>query len=170
MTTIVGVETKNGFIIAADSQTTEGERAYISKDIKKITEVGDYVMAGAGLSRFCDVITYGWEPPVYDGTELYRFMVNKFIPSMRKAHEETGYTPKEDDGAVFIVGLENKLFYVCEDYSVLRTDTKTYGIGTGANWAVGALLAGATIPQAMKIAIKLDINSGAPIQIVKRGE
>jgi ATP-dependent protease HslVU (ClpYQ) peptidase subunit len=170
MTTIVGVEHRKGFTLAADSQTTEGERAYISKDIKKITEIGDYVIAGAGVSRFCDIITYGWEPPVYDGTDLYKFMVNKFIPSMRKTHEETGYTLKDDEGAVFIVGLNNKLFYVCEDYSVLRTNTKTYGIGTGANWAVGALLAGATIPQAMKIAIKLDINSGGPIQVVKRGE
>lgn len=170
MTTIVGIEHRKGFTLAADSQTTEGERAYISKDIKKITEIGDYVIAGAGVSRFCDIITYGWEPPVYDGTDLYKFMINKFIPSMRKAHEETGYTLKDDEGAVFIVGLKNKLFYVCEDYSVLRTNTKTYGIGTGANWAVGALLAGATIPQAMNIAIKLDINSGGPIQVVKRGE
>lgn len=170
MTTIVGVEHKNGFTLAADSQTTEGERAYISTDIKKITEIGSYVIAGAGVSRLCDIITYGWEPPVYDGTDIYKFMVCKFVPSMRKAHEESGYTPKEDEGAVFIVGLNNKLFYVCEDYSVLRTNTKTYGIGTGANWAIGAILAGATVQQAMKIAIKLDINSGSPIQIVKRGE
>lgn len=170
MTTIVGVQHRKGFTLAADSQTTEGERAYISRDIKKITEIGDYVIAGAGVSRFCDIITYGWEPPAYDGTDLYKFMVSKFVPAMRRAHEETGYVLKDDEGAVFIVGLKNKLFYVCEDYSVLRTNTNTYSIGTGGNWATGALLAGATIEEAMKIAIKLDINSGAPIQIVRRGE
>lgn len=170
MTTIVGVEHPNGFTLAADSQTTEGERPYISKDIKKITEIGEYVIAGSGISRYCDIITYGWKPPVYDGTEMYTFMVNKFVPAMRKAHEETGYTLKEDESFAFIVGLKNKLFYICEDYTVLRTDTNLYGIGTGANWAMGAIMAGATIPQAMKIAIKLDINSGGKIQIVKRGE
>jgi ATP-dependent protease HslVU (ClpYQ) peptidase subunit len=170
MTTIVGVETKTGFTIAADSQTTEGERPYISKDVPKIVEVGDYVICGAGTSRYCDIITYGWEPPAYDGTNLYKFMVCKFIPSMRKAHEETGYVLKEDEGAVFLVGLENKLFYICEDYSVLRSDSKMYSIGTGGNWALGALFAGATVEEAMKIAIKLDINSGGKIQIIRRGE
>lgn len=170
MTTIVGIETKNGFIIAADSQTTEGERPYISRDVPKIVEVGDYVISGAGTSRYCDIITYGWEPPTYDDTNLYKFMVSKFIPSMRKAHEETGYTLKEDEGAVFLVGLENKLFYICEDYSVLRTDSKMYSIGSGGNWALGALYAGATVEEAMKIAIKLDINSGGKIQIIRRGE
>jgi ATP-dependent protease HslVU (ClpYQ) peptidase subunit len=171
MTTIVGVETKKGFILAADSQTTEGERAYISKEVPKIVEVGEYVICGAGTSRYCDIVTYGWEPPTYDGTNLYKFMVSKFIPAMRKIHEETGYVLKDDDdGAIFLVGLENKLFYICEDYSVLRTDTKMYAMGTGGNWALGALHAGATVEEAMKIAIKLDINSGGKIQIIRRGE
>jgi ATP-dependent protease HslVU (ClpYQ) peptidase subunit len=45
-----------------------------------------------------------------------------------------------------------------------------YAMGTGGNWALGALHAGATIEEAMKIAIKLDINSGGKIQIIRRGE
>lgn len=170
MTTIVGVETKKGFILAADSQTTEGERAYISKEIPKIVEVGEYVLTGAGTSRYCDIVTYGWEPPVYDGTNLYKFMILKFIPAMRKIHEETGYLLKEGEGATFLVGLKNKLFYICEDYSVLRTNSKIYAMGTGGNWAVGALCAGASIEEAMKIAIKFDINSGGKVQIIRRGE
>lgn len=166
MTTIVGVETKNGFTIAADSQTTEGERAWISKDTKKITEVGEYVIAGAGVSNLCDVALYGWQPPEYDGTDLYTFMVSVFIPALRGLHTDV---PKETDGASFLVGINSKLFYIGEDYAVLRTNTGLYGIGSGANWAIGAISAGATIKEAMKIAVKLDINSSAPIQIVKRG-
>jgi ATP-dependent protease HslVU (ClpYQ) peptidase subunit len=45
-----------------------------------------------------------------------------------------------------------------------------YSIGTGGNWALGALFAGATVEEAMKIAIKLDINSGGKVQIIRRGE
>jgi ATP-dependent protease HslVU (ClpYQ) peptidase subunit len=170
MTTVVGVQYKNGFVLAADSQITDGDRPFISPDVPKITEVNEYVLAGAGVSRYCDIILYGWKPPVYDGTDEYVFMVSKFIPEMRKAHEETGYTLKDDDSFQFIVGLNNSLFAITEDYSVIRTNTNVYGVGSGSLYAIGALFAGANIREAVKIAIKLDINSGGKIQIVRRGE
>lgn len=168
MTTIIGIQRRNGFTLAADS-ITNGDRSYEHKDITKITEIGEYVLAGAGVSRYCDIITYGWQPPVYDNTNEYTFMVSKFIPEMRKAHEETGYTLKDDDGFEFIVGLKNNLYYIAEDYSVLRTKTNIYGIGSGAAYAIGALSAGADIKQAIKIASKYDIHTGGRIQIIERG-
>lgn len=170
MTTIVAVQHKNGFVVAADSQITDGDRPFISKDVPKISKVGQYVIAGAGVSRYCDIIQFGWTPPVYDGSDEYTFLVSKFIPEMRKAHEETGYTLKDDDSFQFIVGLNNKLFYITNDYSVIRTNTGIYGVGSGSLYAIGALFAGANIKEAVQIAIKLDINSGGRIQIVKRGK
>lgn len=41
---------------------------------------------------------------------------------------------------------------------------KIYATGSGAQYAMGALLAGANARQAVKIAIKLDPNSGGPIR------
>lgn len=170
MTTIVGVQYPKGFVLAADSQVTDNDRPFISKDMPKITVVNEYVLAGAGISRYCDIILYGWTPPVYDNTDEYIFMVSKFIPAMRKMHEETGYTLKDEDSFQFLVGLNNKLFMITEDYSVIRTNTNVYGIGSGSLYAIGALFAGVNIRQAIAIAIKLDINSGGKIQIVKRGQ
>lgn len=169
MTTILGVQHENGFVIASDSQVTESDRPFYHSDVKKITEVDGYVIAGAGVSRFCDIIQYGWEPPEYDGSEPYKFMVSHFIPSMRLKHKETGYRLKPDESFKFIVGLENKLYYISEDYSVIRTNYGLYGIGSGAELAIGAYDAGASIEDALQIAIKHDINSGGDIQIVKRG-
>lgn len=169
MTTVVGVQYKNGFVLAADSQITDGDRPYISPDVPKIAQVGEYVIAGAGVSRYCDIVLYGWKPPVYDGTDEYTFMVSRFIPELRKIHEETGYTLKDEDSFQFVVGLNNKLYHITEDYSVIRTNTNVYGVGSGSPYAIGALFAGADIREAVKIAIKLDINSGGKIQIVKRG-
>lgn len=167
MTTILAVQRKNGFTIAADRQVTADERPYFHKDVKKITQVDGYTLAGAGVSRYCDIIQYGWQPPKYDGTDLYLFMVSQFIPALRKAHEETGYVLKDDDSFSFIVGLRGQLFYVAEDYSVLRSNKGIYGIGTGSSYAIGAYEAGASVEQALKIAIKHDINSGGGIQIVE---
>lgn len=168
MTTIIGIQRRDGFLLAADS-VTNSDRSYEHKDVKKITEVGDYVLAGAGVSRYCDIITYGWQPPIYDNSEPYTFMVSKFIPEMRKMHDETGYTLKDDDGFEFIVGLKNNLYYIAEDYSVLRTKTNVYGIGSGSAYAIGAIDAGADIIKAIKIASKYDIHTGGKIQIVERG-
>lgn len=169
MTTILGIQYEDGFVIAAESQVTESERPFYHTDVKKITEVGDYVIAGAGISRFCDIIQYGWEPPEYDGSDPYRFMVSQFIPSMRSKHKETGYRLKDGESFKFIVGLNRKLYYIADDYSVLRTQHGIYAIGSGSELAMGAYEAGASIETALEIAIKHDINSGGDIQIVRRG-
>lgn len=167
MTTILAVQRKNGFTVAADRQVTADERPYYHRDVNKITQVGDYVIAGAGVSRYCDIVQYGWQPPKYDGSELYTFMVSQFVPALRKIHEETGYTLKEDEVFKFIVGLRKQLFYIAEDYSVLRSNKNVYGIGTGAAYAIGAFEAGASVTDALRIAIKYDVNSGGGIQIVE---
>ena len=169
MTTIIAVQNSKGFVFAADAQVTEGDRAYMHPRMTKITEIGDYVMAGAGSSRCCDVVLFGWEPPIYDGTEHYKFMVSKFIPEMRKQHEDAGITLKEDEDFVFLVGFNGRVFHVAGNYAVLETNTGLYGIGTGAAYALGALAQGATIQEAMKVAKKFDINTGGRVQIVERG-
>lgn len=169
MTTILGVQSKNGFTIAADSQVTADDRAYIHNSMPKIVEVGDYVIAGAGNSRYCDVVLFGWEPPKYDGTAEYKFIVSTFIPELKKVHEGTGYTLKDDDTFSFLVGLNGRLFQVSEDYSVILTNTNVYGIGSGSSYAIGAYLATGSINTAMNIAKKLDINTGGKIQIIKKG-
>jgi ATP-dependent protease HslVU (ClpYQ) peptidase subunit len=169
MTTIIAVQNSKGFVFAADAQVTDTERPYVHKSMKKVVEVNGYVMAGAGNSRCCDVILFGWKPPVYDGTEPYTFMVSKFIPEMRKQHEDAGITLKEDEDFVFLVGFSGKVFHIAGNYAVLETNTGLYGIGTGAAYALGALAQGATIQEAIKVAKKFDINTGGRIQIVERG-
>lgn len=170
MTTILAIQYEEGFQIAADSFVTENERPYKHKKVGKITQNGEYIIAGAGNSRFCDSIQYAWTPPRYDGSDIYRFIVSVFIPAMRRQHEESGCVVDKDDVFKFIVGLDNTLFYIPEDYSVLMSDTGIYGAGTGAPYGIGALQAGATLKEAMKIAINNDINSGGNVQILKRGK
>jgi ATP-dependent protease HslVU (ClpYQ) peptidase subunit len=97
-------------------------------------------------------------------------MVSKVVPELKKAHDSTGVNLDKEDGFSFLIGLDNKIYYVAEDYSVLRTDTGIYAMGTGGELALGAYHTGATIRQAMRTAIKFDINSGGKIQIVKRGK
>ena len=61
--------------------------------------------------------------------------------------------------------MNGEVFQITNDFTLLRSSTGIYGIGSGADYAIGALMAGASVEDAIKIAIKLDINSGGSIQI-----
>jgi ATP-dependent protease HslVU (ClpYQ) peptidase subunit len=172
MTTILAVQHREGFIIGADSQTTELDRPYEHYNIRKIVTVGDYVVAGAGTSVFTDVFQAG-NSTIHisrgSGKLPYDRVVSEFIPELRRLHSECGYTAKDNDSFQFIVGLDNTLFYISNEYVVLQTNTGIYSAGSGGEIALGAYVAGATINKALKIASKFDVNTGGKIQIVKRG-
>lgn len=171
MTTILGVQHKHGFVIAADSQTTELDRPYEHPDTKKIVSIGDYVIAGAGTSILVDVFQGSVKTLLRNGgaESPYDRVVSEFVPELRRLHLECGYLPKDNDSFQFVVGLENQLFYISNEYAVLRTNTGLYCAGSGGEIALGAYVAGATLQRAMKIAAKFDVNTGGKTQIVKRG-
>jgi hypothetical protein len=170
VTTILGLQHRNGFTLAADSQTTSNDRAYLHPNLEKITKVGPLTIAGAGNARVCDVVQNTWTPPPFTKNDTpYKYMISKLIPSMRNAVEGSGYAPKEGDTFQFLIGVGGQLFEIAEDYTVLSTADRIYGIGSGAAYGIGAIAAGADIESAVKIAIKFDINSGGKIQIVKQG-
>lgn len=170
MTTILGIQHRNGFTLAADAQTTSGDRPYIHPDLAKIVKVGPLWIAGAGNARVCDVVLNTWTPPQYTKTDTpYKYMVSKMIPSMRSAIEASGFVAKEGDTFQFLIGVAGTLFEIADDYTVLATSDKVYAIGSGGPYALAAYLATTDLELAMKIALKLDINSGGKIQIVKQG-
>jgi ATP-dependent protease HslVU (ClpYQ) peptidase subunit len=172
MTTILGIEHKNGFVVAADSQTTDRERPFYHPDIKKIIEVGNYVIAGAGQSSLIDIYQGGYSP--VEMTEgftgnIYQFITSKFIPELRQLHVDSGYVAKKTNDFEFIVGYKNKLFYIASDYSVLKSKDGFYAVGSGYAYGLGALATGINIKQAIKIASRFDVNTGGAIQLVTRG-
>lgn len=173
MTTILGVQYDDGFVMVADSQVTDNERPFFHPDVKKIVQVGEYTIGGAGTSALVDVVQSEITLPKsseIDKIGFYKFLVGRISPAIRRLHEDSGYTPKESEGFEFIIGVRNQLFYMAGDYSIIRSNNGIYAIGTGAAYAVGAVAAGASPKQAVNIAIEFDVNSGGNLQIVKRGK
>lgn len=171
MTTIAGMQHKTGCVIAADSQTTWGERPFNSFGIDKIVERNGYLIAVAGDGRAADILNYSWKPPRCNASgDLYGFVVSKVIPSMRKALADGGWKDssdsKDDNGIDALIAIRGQLFSIASDFTVLRDENGFYGAGSGGNYAVGALEAGADIQTAVEIAMKYDINSGGVVQIV----
>lgn len=170
MTTILGKQFENGFILAADSQVTSGDTPFRHSVMKKISRVGDLWIGGAGDAATCDVIQHMWTPPKLPKTieDTYEVMVKEIVPSMRWAVEKSGVKLEKDDDFEFIVGIANRIFVV-SGWVVLASESGIYGIGTGAAYGIGALSAGAKIESAIAIAAKWDINTGGRPQIVREG-
>jgi ATP-dependent protease HslVU (ClpYQ) peptidase subunit len=173
MTTIVGV-CKNGQVtLGADSQVTSEDRRNNSLIMEKITKNNGYLIAGSGDSTPCDILQHIFVPPVPTIAErknLYKFMITKFVPSMRECLEENGWKPVQGDDSGFslLIAFDGELFDISDDFSVLLNDTGIYGVGNGSKYAIGALSVGATVEQALQVAADNDIYTSGPFQIVKQ--
>jgi ATP-dependent protease HslVU (ClpYQ) peptidase subunit len=171
MTTIIGLQHKDKCVIYADNQTTDGQgRTFHHPQMSKITRRGDFLIAGAGEAFPCDVAQHIWNPPApteKDIKDLYHFMIAKVVPSLRKCLIDNGFNFQEEntDGEYrfqFLLAVGGTLFAVEDDLSVGIRSDGIYGVGNGAKYAVGALMAGATPVKAMKIAESQDAWTSGP--------
>ena len=183
MTTIVGISTKEGCVLAADSQITEDNLRTISLTTPKIISVGKYLLAISGDSRPGDILTYNWKIPLYRGEDPTQFMGKKIIPSIIEAFRANGYEFSNADkdkeaGFDYLFAFNGLIYHIACDLSFLQSEYGIYGIGSGGQFAMGYLYssvvpANITLEKAVKlakhaveIASVLDINSCPPIQLV----
>ena len=103
-------------------------------------------------------------------------MITKAMPSLRKCLTDNGYDfnegksdgKAEDNRFSFIMAVGGELFDIGDDLSVIRSGNGIYGVGSGSDYAIGALHAGAKPEKAIEIAAKLDVNTSGPIQVVEQ--
>ena len=170
MTTIIAVQGKDGVRFGADAQVTAGNgRVARHTQMVKISERGAYVIAGSGECAPCDIAQHIWEPPVPKATDyndLYHFMIAKVIPSLKACFKEQEYKWNEPDDDetkfAFLIAVGGQVFEVADDMSVMLDGNGFYGVGSGSSYAIGALCAGATIEEALKIAARNDAYTSAP--------
>lgn len=170
MTTIIGIEYSDHSLIFADSRVTDDSgRIYAHRVMKKIASRGALLIAGAGEVAPCDIAQNIWIPPTFtakDKKDVYRFMITKAMPSLRKCLTDNGYNFEEDkkDGMrfQFLIACGGEIFDIDEDLSVMKSDDNFYAIGSGGPFALGALYAGAKPEFAMEIASKVSAYSAAP--------
>lgn len=183
MTTLIAFQHEDYCLIASDSQTTGYDLASDCSTMGKIAKNGKYLVSAAGLVRGMNLIQHAFNPPTPPRkSNLDKFMVQQFIPALRKTFMQAGYDIKAD-GVVathdndFIVAVNGTLYFIDEAYSLERTKNKLYVTGTGMKLALGAAHALGIddcdeweeaveiLEQAVKTAIEYDINSGGQVQI-----
>ena len=169
MTTVIAIQTDYGVDMIADSQINSNGKPYFHDDMVKIVERNKYLIGVAGRVIALQAIQNNWNPPTltasFKGT-LYNFVVTKIVPSLKMFIDDSKiFTEKEkDEGELFsiLIAIKGEVFEIDEDYSVARRADGIYAIGSGADFALGALMAGADPFQAMNIAALFDVNTHEP--------
>jgi ATP-dependent protease HslVU (ClpYQ) peptidase subunit len=193
MTTIAAVQGDGWAVVGSDSRITDEGRVYaMPKGSGKVVHNEDYMFGTAGDLRAVNIMEHAFTPPDasgYSGKDLDAFITTRFIPALRKCFEEHGYSasPEEKDTKEAAIGHESQILAVVngsiyelgEDYSWLKDASGLYAMGSGGDYAIGALhamappkakltieLAKDIVKEALTIAAKLDSNSGGPFTIL----
>lgn len=191
MTTIVCVQGPTWAVVGYDSQVTEedGRRYTMARGSTKVAKNGDYLLGAAGDVRAINILTHAFVPPIADGmvgVKLDRFITNKFIPSLRACFEAQGYAASGKDeqaqyGSDVLVVISGTIYVIGDDYSWVRDSAGVYALGTGGDYALGALYsrgidklaskittAQEAVRASLQIAARLDPGSGAPFHVVSQ--
>ncbi len=177
MTTIVGVQNADGCVIASDSRVAEGGKVYTHPEMVKAVQRGSYIIGGAGDYRALQVVLHGWTPPLVTAKakqNLYEFVINKVAPSLKTTLADAGieFTKPSDNDDKFelslLIGINGTIFEIDSDFAVAMNDTGLYAIGSGGDFALGALHAGATVLDAMRIAAVNNNGTSAPFHILEQ--
>jgi ATP-dependent protease HslVU (ClpYQ) peptidase subunit len=169
MTTIIGVEYANRCVILGDSRVVGDSKIYFHPDMVKVVTNGNFIIGAAGDVRALQVILHTWKPPVAvakDKDNLFQFMISKVVPSLKQQLTEYGLLDTKSADKEFelyvLIAFNGNIFEIDSDFAVSRSESGYYGIGTGGDYALGALYAGATPEQAASIAALNDSKTAEP--------
>lgn len=169
MTTIIGVEYANRCVVLGDSRVVGDSKIYSHPDMVKVVTNGNFIIGAAGDVRALQVILHTWKPPVAvakDKDKPFQFMISKVVPSLKQQLTDYGLldtkSPDKDFELYVLIAFNGKIFEIDSDFAVSRSDSGYYGIGTGGDYALGALYAGATPEQAASIAALNDSKTAEP--------
>jgi ATP-dependent protease HslVU (ClpYQ) peptidase subunit len=169
MTTIIGVEYANRCVVLGDSRIVGDSKIYSHPDMVKVVTNGNFIIGAAGDVRALQVILHTWKPPVAvakDKENIFQFMISKVVPSLKQQLNNYGLldtkSPDKDFELYVLIAFNGNIFEIDSDFAVSRSDSGYYGIGTGGDYALGALYAGATPEQAASIAALNDSKTAEP--------
>lgn len=180
MTTIAAVQGKGWAVVGYDSRVTDDSRTYVlPKDQGKVVENGEFLFGAAGDMRAINLMGHVFRPPTPAaddyGTKLDKFFASKFIPALKSCFDAAQYGEKGEQDSHIIVVVRGVIYDVGANYDWCRDVHGFYAVGSGSQFALGALNAMAEgknrtisaarkmVEDAVAIACRFDPNSAEPI-------
>jgi len=151
----------------------------------KVAENNSYLIATAGDVRAINILNYVFNPPKppTNTKNLDKFITQQFIPRLRVCFENEGYgttereTPRHsaEHSSTLLVSIQGQIYLIDGDYSWVTHSDGIYTIGTGSQYATGALhalktpsmftkpeIAETIAKKALKITTTFDPHTGPP--------
>lgn len=157
------------------------DRPYTAKSMRKVSTYKEYAWSFAGDAIAGDIAEHFWRPPSPNkAVNLDDFVMTKVLPSLRKIMTDNNYTvdPKDTDaGFDAILMVRGNIYQIDHNYGWMKDDKGLYAVGSGGNYALGALSALTASDQdldtavaigkyAISIAAKYNLFVGEPAQYV----
>lgn len=143
MTCIVGIRTDEGALIAFDSRASAGGEITSRRDLKGGV-IDNRVAFGYTYSyRYGQILRHHLKLPPVQGDE-HEWAIKTFVPAMRKALSEHGWLRLEqqrEESGQCVIGIRNRVFVIESDHSVVDPYLDYCAIGSGREYAMGALTA-----------------------------
>lgn len=174
MTTILARrdDAKKSWDLAWDSKVSpEGNHP---EKVKLIN--GQFYLGVAGYARHSDVLHYADVPDIHPaefedpGFDARGYLITQVIPAwLRILKDVHGFDPDTNDdwpkGSALIY-IAGRVFTTDSIFAVTEHLEST-GIGSGSDYALGALAAGKSVEKAMQIACDLDPGTGGDLHVLK---
>jgi len=204
MTTIIGIQGDGFCIAASDSRLSETEvdSNLISQIVGlresngKLAVNGKFILGAAGDLRAINILHHAFKPPEpapnLKGKKLDQFITVKFIPALRECFEHNGYASPDNDqkqhiaehSSTVFVAINGQIYIIDGDYSWIADSNGIFAIGTGAQYALGAMyallpnkgkisslgLARKMVLKGLAAAAKFDPYTGAPYHTYMQGK
>jgi ATP-dependent protease HslVU (ClpYQ) peptidase subunit len=118
-----------------DSAGTNGLEVTIRAD-KDVFINGDFIFGFAGSFRMAQLLRYKFNPPAFDGKDLFRYMAVDFIDSAKSLFRDNGWAFND---SCFLVGGYGRVFKIQSDYQVAESVDNCFAAGSGMYYALGSL-------------------------------
>ena len=185
MTTIAAIQGDGWAVVGFDSRVTEDGRVFtLPAGSGKVVERGPWLLGAAGDVRAINLVSHVLRPPVpphpgVERAELDAFFSTKFVPALKNCFDQAQYGEKGEQDSQVIAVVRGVVYVVGSSYDWAPDESGTYAIGSGGDYALGALARGEdrrknrtpqaardAVRRAVEIAARFDAETGPPVRVV----
>jgi len=179
MTCIVGYVYNGIVYMGSDSQVTENGRIdYIEQKVFFNVHNNEFLIGFCGDLRYSELLRYYFVPPQNEfDWDIDRYICTDFCSGMRKCLVDNGYSNPNNkvDGGCSLIGYKGRLYQISCDHGAFHSSRKYNSIGSGCEFALGAMSILDTLPissyekvsRSLESAIEGNFGCGGNITILQ---
>lgn len=145
MTCIAGAVINGELCIGGDAVSVQNDSAARVGRDGKVFRVGEFLIGSSGTVRCYQIVRYLFNPPsIGQGSDLTAYMVQEFIPALRRLMGDHGGECQTESGvkqmdACLLVGVRGSLYDIDPAYSAFESYVPYAAVGCADQEALAAM-------------------------------